>query len=188
MIGDYFTDVISYPQFLLDKEILPVGTLYQYVSSTFLNGIVNYCQPIQCYVLDRYTHRNSIIELKYCDGKDWHTFCGEKHVAIENFRTGKFKNLNGTISCFYDDVIILGQLSDDLYIYFYFDYDISDCAVGRFETNDNREKIIESIEDYIDACGKNKDISFENFNEGIDIGIIGSTYMPLKFLNNWISF
>lgn len=52
-IFDYFIDVVDYPTEIVHNPI-PYGTMWNYISSTFLNGVINYVKPISCYVIDRY--------------------------------------------------------------------------------------------------------------------------------------
>lgn len=53
----YFTDSIQYPH--IGKEILPYGVQYEYIASSFLNGMVNYYTPIKAYLINRYEDWNS---------------------------------------------------------------------------------------------------------------------------------
>jgi len=68
----YRDHVIDYPE--LDDEILPFGVSWNYISSTFLNGIVNYYEPVSAWVLDRYYGDEE--SLKYYPKTD--SYCGEK--------------------------------------------------------------------------------------------------------------
>ena len=54
IIWDYFEDNIEFPREVA-HTMLPYGTVWAYISSTFLNGIINYVKPINYFVLDRYT-------------------------------------------------------------------------------------------------------------------------------------
>lgn len=61
MVMKYFPDNIDYPN-VLGGEILPDGTLWSYVSSTFLNGFINYIQPVKCYLMNRYRDWDEVRE------------------------------------------------------------------------------------------------------------------------------
>ena len=52
-IMDYFDDEVEYPNDVALNP-LPMNTFWSYISSTFLNGFINYVEPLKVYVLDRY--------------------------------------------------------------------------------------------------------------------------------------
>lgn len=60
-IWDYFTEEVSGCPSLLN-EVLPYGTLFTYVASTFLNGFINYVHPHCIIQIDRYFPNDGIIK------------------------------------------------------------------------------------------------------------------------------
>jgi len=59
-IWDYFEDQIEYPRDVVSNP-LPYGEVWTYISSTFLNGFINYVKPIKIFLIDRYTPDNEDI-------------------------------------------------------------------------------------------------------------------------------
>lgn len=110
----YFIENEEYPKFS-DSEILPLGTEYVYVSSTFLNGFINYQDIVKAVLIKRYSEA----DIKLPEKPDFHTKIHE----------------------FGDDVLILSK-HNDTYWYYWFDCDVSDCCIGRFKTSDTEEEII----------------------------------------------
>jgi hypothetical protein len=72
------------------------------------------------------------------------------------------------------------------YIFFWFDYDVSDCCVGIFETIDSTEIIKQSIENFLqnEEWGKSKNAA----DFGFDNGVVSHTELPLSFLHGWLKF
>ena len=54
-IWDYFDDKYDYPR-QIAHDMLPYGTVWNYVSSTILNGFINYVKPIGIFLIDRYSY------------------------------------------------------------------------------------------------------------------------------------
>lgn len=59
-IWDYFHSTVDYPKNKVHFPI-PYGTMWAYISSTYLNGFINYVRPISVFVLDRYTPKDEDI-------------------------------------------------------------------------------------------------------------------------------
>lgn len=190
-IMDYFTDDIEYPN-EITLNIMPFGELWSYISSTFLNGFVNYSKPIACYVVDRYTSPNEKIgdrNFTVCNkgefGK-WHKWEGTKIELIEAIKANQKQMGHTKLDCFGDDVILLGEISDGKYIFFWFDMDVSDCCIGRFETDDKKEDVILSVENWLKA--QKDENADREFQENMDNGILEYYQLPISFLEGWISF
>ena len=73
VITDYFEDEIEYPRNVFENPI-PMNVLWSYISSTFVNGFVNYGTPIGFWVGHRYNSPECIVKAHVCDaGKtNWH--------------------------------------------------------------------------------------------------------------------
>jgi hypothetical protein len=176
-IFDYFENFEEYPTNVVDNPI-PYGTLYSYISSTFLNGFINYTEPIKCYLIDRYTPDDEIITVP--------NIKGPKKELKEKVLSGEIDCFHTDLDCFEDDIIILSKIQNNKYRFFWFDMDVSDCSVGKFETTDSQEDVIQSVVNWLDDCkSKNKGRIVEN---NLDNGIINYTELPLSFLKGWIKF
>lgn len=152
---DYFTDDIEYPGDVALNP-LPMGVSYSYISSTFLNGFINYVTPVKAFVLGRYhawdeeiNHTISVMDppgsfnwtKKECKTKD-DLF---RELAKENVMC--HVNLDYD---FQDDVLILataGEIEGEgaCYFYFWYDRDCSDCCIGRFVTTDDEAEVVSSF-------------------------------------------
>ena len=183
IIWDYFQDDMEYPKNIIDNPI-PYGEVWTYVSSTFLNGFINYTDPLACFVIDRYTSPDKE-EIQFKE------FKGMKKDLIESILSNDFKMVHTKLNCFDDDIIILGKIdsNDELFnsfIFFWFDMDVSDCSIGKFKTSDSEEDVIQSVINWLDNEKEfNKD---SEFCPGLDNGIINYTRLPLTFLKGWMKF
>jgi hypothetical protein len=195
-IWDYFEDNYEYPKEIAHNPI-PYGVVWTYVSSTFLNGFINYVKPIKCYLADRYTSDDENISDRNIDyqnngERDWFKFNGTKKELKEKIVSGKFEMYHTKLDCFGDDILILSEIETEenetinRYMFFWYDMDCSDCSIGKFETTDTKEQVIESMVNFLEKCKyENKDSVIK---DGLDNGIINYTELPLSFLRGWVSF
>lgn len=196
-IWDYFDDNIDYPNEVVHNPI-PYGTVWCYISSTFLNGIINYVKPISCFVLDRYTaddenvsDRNFTVCNKGEFGK-CHKWEGTKKELIKAITTGEKEMYHTDMNCFGDDIALLAEIETNeedgkgRYMFFWFDCDVSDCCIGKFETTDTKEEVVQSMINWLDESKEeNKGKTVE---EGYDNGIVNYSELPISFLKGWLKF
>lgn len=180
---DYFKSSIDYPSFKSDR-ILPYGEMWNYVSSTFLNGFINYVEHKKCIVLDRYTGPDEDVSEKILVHEkgsfgDWKKWKGTKSELINSINSGEKGIYHTSLDCFNDDVIILSKIenseesSENKYMLFWFDMDCSDCCIGRFKTEDSEEIVQKSLITWINSLECHKSYS------ELD---------PKKFLKGWVKF
>lgn len=193
-IFDYFDNHNEYPNNIADDPI-PYGTLYSYVSSTFLNGFINYVKPIGCYVVNRYTEENTDISdrnVNVCNRGDfgnWHKFKGTKLELINILSSGEKNVYHTNLSCLGADIVVIAKIETELadanrYIFFWFDCDVSDCCIGRFKTEDSGDQILKSVENWLkDTYMDDKKHESEHDEESS-----GYHKLPLSFINGWVSF
>lgn len=160
-IMDYFEDTIDYPNDIALNPI-PMNTLWSYVSSTFLNGFINYVTPLKIFVLDRYEP--------------------DKTEEIKNLK----KQAHTKLGQFGDDIIILSKIGNNVYMFFWFDMDVSDCCIGRFETTDSKNEVIISLTNWLDE--QKAENAGKEYQEMMDNGILNYHELPMSFLEGWISF
>jgi hypothetical protein len=196
-ILDYFDTSIDYPHDIAHNPI-PYGTLWCYVSSTFLNGMVNYVKPISCFVLDRYTADDEIVggnDFTVCTKGDfgkWHIWNGTKRELINVIASGEKEVYHSDMHCFNDDIMLLTKIEIDQddgngrYMFFWYDCDVSDCCIGKFETTDTKEEVIQSIINYLEYCKEENRGTV--IKDGCDNGVVNYTELPISFLKGWISF
>ena len=148
----YADETVDYPEVLAGEEILPVGTFWSYVSSHFLNGLLLYVEPMACWVLNRYQPMSE----PYADTVSARTIEGtkfffNKQEAINYVSTYPSHFSHTKLNIFEDDLILLAKVKDHQYILFWFDQDVSDCCVIRFNTEDVFEEICGHIEDWMNS-------------------------------------
>lgn len=135
----------EYPGGNLAEEFLPPGVFYEYVSGTFLNGLINYLHIENAYVLTRYQRMDEALENR--SHKDLEGLTKEQ--AIELFNSSDHSTrlfVHSRISMFEDDVVMLCRTEAGRYWYvLWWDMDVSDCCIGRFLSSkwDEREVIDE---------------------------------------------
>lgn len=198
VITDYFDDEIIGSTNIVHDPI-PYGTLITSISSTFLNGFLNYVEPISVFVLDRYSPSNKILTdkdfnvyNKYGGFTEWHKFEGTKQELINSIVSGKKGMFHTKISCFSDDIILLAQIpinepdGKGRYIFFWFDSDVSDCTVGKFETTNSKEDVAQSVINWLNRA-KQENLH-KTVQPGCDSGIINYTELPVSWLQGWLSF
>lgn len=179
---DLFAIGIEYPGDKIGTQgILPIGTLYSYVSHSFLNGLVNYGgKPLLAYVITRYQKWDEPFE-------------EPKQISIQgipqSFRTKREvfdalteegKGDHGHLGYFQDDVLLLTKI-DSVYWFFWFDCDVSDCSIGRFKTNLSEEQVKTLFEAYVKK-------SNAKFQSGDDEPIEEARAIPLHYFRGWLSF
>jgi len=153
-----FMETVEYPtheQFL--SGIQP-GISYDYVSSVYLNGFINYVDIIDAFMIRRYMDfAESIERIKTkIKNKEFHT--------------------NVQDSSEYDDILILGK-TEDMYVYFWNDCDCSDCCIGAINKDlvENRDsKAIALFRRYADKLKK--------IETAQDV-----FFIPLEFFTGWIT-
>ncbi len=97
-------------------DISSSGWSIDYISSTFLEGWINYVKPVKAFVIRRYSDdgEDSGLAEKV---KKWHE---EEHHHTK-------------LGVFGDDVMMLCRSDAGDWWYFWFDCDSSDCSIGKFE-------------------------------------------------------
>jgi len=151
---------------------LPINTLYSYISSTFLNGFINYVTIKKAYCLNRYLAPDDLymdhednIELKVQNPPGSFNWVSIKEIIekpITKDKVVKLLNEPGRIhhskldNDFQDDVLILGKpnnicdtIDGTMYYFFWFDRDCSECHIGRFVTKDCEGVVIEKFDKYV---------------------------------------
>lgn len=165
-IDKYFENgTIEFPRNIAFNP-LPWGSYWEYVSSTFLNGFINYVEIKKAFLLARYTHWNEQLDMSVSvreppeDFKPtpWVNFSGTKEEVYQQL-TMKGAVYHSKLDVdFQDDVLILARIVDDEalvarqfsgetpWILFWFDRDGSDCCIGRFLTGEPEDKVLADFE------------------------------------------
>jgi len=181
---NYFDDIEQYPT--IGMDILPMNVLYEYVSSSFLNGFINYTTIIKAFVLGRYHDWDEVLDEGEGDISvrvppntlTWKTIhCKTKNELYKEL-TIPGAMYHGKLDVdFQDDVLILSkskvnESGEWCYFYFWYDRDCSDCSIGRFKTKDTETEVIEK---FSTQCQKKYE-----YNE------FGSKEIPLHYFAGWV--
>lgn len=108
---DLFEENVEYPQNIAETGV-PNNTLFEFVSNTYLNGIVNYTNVFYAVMVDRYEKTSS--ERKQ-----------EIYEALQDMVHTNYSYAD-------DDVVLLAETENCFWI-FYYDGDVSDCEIGRVD-------------------------------------------------------
>ena len=128
---DFFTSSITYPDItatsiVYDNENEDGGILFEYIGYTFLLTYINAVKLISGYGVHRYTKVSE---------KDINKIYGEYFTNLSNYD---------------DDCVFLGKSkSSDIYYFFYFDGDVSDCMIGTFKTSKSKNEVISLFDDWV---------------------------------------
>lgn len=127
----YLPDYVEYPD--IAEELLPHGTMYAYISSTFVNGFLNYSKPVKAFLMHRY----------------------EQDPEVNQEAAKKLGGYHTSLSLG-DDVLMLSKSDkSNEYWYFWLDNDVSDCCIGRFVTEDSEEEIVKEFTQYVKKTQQN---------------------------------
>jgi hypothetical protein len=142
-IFDYFDETVDYPSNVVEDPI-PYGICWNYISSTLLNGFINYVKPIAIYAIDRYTPDDEEITVhEHDDNMNWKNTTATKKEIRDRIINGKIQSFHTDLHILQDDIVILAKLNNETkffqpnwikeimpenkYIFFWFDCDVSDC-------------------------------------------------------------
>jgi hypothetical protein len=187
LFEEYFTEgVIEYPS-LIATDILPWNVKWRYISQAFLNGFINYVEPVKAYVLSRYTSWDQFIgHVEIRDNFRLIDFHGTKLEVYEKIiEPGRMSHTE--LSCLCDDIVILATPKDldvnspSLYYYFWFDMDVSDCCIGRFKTHDSLEVVVDKFTSHCIEQGVQLSKSYIGHEEQ-------PRELPIHFFEGWVSW
>ena len=184
-VDKYFEHREMYPRGVTD-DLLPPGTLYEYISSTFLNGLINYVEIQSAWLMARYqqwqgTGDGSTQTIQVMDppgSYKWKKIEGNKQERFELLTTENAV-CHSKLHDFGDDIVLLAKSELGKYFYlFWFDCDVSDCEVGRFSARGLVEQ--EVVKDFDDWCRELMEGDLDPSEENKPI--------PLHYFSEWISF
>ena len=118
---DIFKDSEDYPKNIAERGV-PEGMLYQYVSNSFLDGLINYTEPFWGCIIERYT------KFEDMSAERWReiTCCAS---PLKNFG---------------DDILILSETLNSLW-FFWYDQDNSGCSIGRVAKKFLRKSFMQEL-------------------------------------------
>lgn len=124
---DYFPLAVEYPE--PADQPLKRGLLFSYISSTFLDGWINYVEMKRAWLITRYrAHAENVAKL-----------------AAFHADTPIHPNL-GALG---DDVFILARSKRGDWWFFWYDCDVSDCCIGILSPwKDTDEQVLEAFDKF----------------------------------------
>lgn len=155
------------------------GFIYFYIGSTFLNGYINYVEPIKMYLLERYRTQG-----KNYEEKVWLPFINKPQYHTH------FLYLD-------DDILILGE-TESHYYFFWYDCDLSDCAIGRqIKGEITKDDMVRWFDEYTESLLEPRFVEYRNehrelFDSSDDEecaeGITGYREIPINCFKGWVKF
>ena len=123
-----FKDDREYPRDELAEEGVPQGMFYSYVSSTYLNGLVNYVRTRWVGVVQRYVNDSDPGRHGDADDPIWDDAFEARCLASADCGHPDYSKIP-------EDIWLLGE-TENSWWFFWSDQDSSDCCIGRFAKSD----------------------------------------------------
>lgn len=173
-MGFDFLDWMEYPE---DEDLMEgpkEDIVYCYVSTTYLNGFINYVNILGAYMTRRY---KSLDKNKNSEDLNWKDSCTliDRGHAFHTDLSDSYK---------YDDIHILAECGD-YYYYFWSDCDCSDSCMGKFAKSrfESNEQALASFKDEIFSLNIwDAEESYVREHESEYL-----KYIPKGFFSGWIT-
>ena len=181
----YFPRAVDYPGAKV-SNILPYGELWCYVANSFLNGFVNYVTPLSWWLVNRYTGWDAILkDVSHTDppgSLNWTKKDFTKRELFNLWKQHPKMFVHTHLHIFGDDIVMLGHCPDNptTYMYFWFDSEVSDCQIGRFQTDDHPTWVAAAFNEHAAKVGR---AVSDDYGQHLD-----AEKMPLELLGGWFSF
>lgn len=155
---DCFYNTFEYPD-PTQIDVTQSGWLLDYISSTFLDGWINYVKPVRVFVLSRYAEDFQAVKATLAAWEVKPPF----HTKLSSLG---------------DDVIVLAKDKTGRYWFFHFDCDVSDCSIGVFDAAGAEADII--FDKYVRDCAEDYARGYGGTGEALEI--------PLSCIRGWVSW
>lgn len=177
----YLPDSVMYPRGM--PWDFPLHVMQEYVSSSLLNGFINYGTVLSAWLINRYRSLDRPAP-EWAADEDR----GPKRALVDKFLANERAHPN--IGILDDDVLILTRCKhadpkEVEYAFFWFDCDVSDCCIGRFKTDDPEADVVARFKAYVFEKNKAMGDSY-GLNQGEEAE--PPTELPVSRMNGWISF
>lgn len=142
---DNFTRNIEF--FKLDgedgDEIMPIGTVYDYVVPVLLNAFVNYVSPIRAYLVTNYEEP------------------AKNEADVAAFARASHPHTN-LATMFSDDVVLFAQDDSGAWWYFFFDRGARG-SVGRFRSDKSKDVLLSEFDAHAREMGPATELPIRSF-------------------------
>lgn len=125
-----FDNVVENVNPYSQTQIFPCGTLYKYVNSDILQGVINMTQPLFIAVMD--------------DGA--YDELPETMAELQEITKGT--DLQTLDSCL--AIICIDKQQPDTYWYMWYDIDVSDCSIGRFKSTHSPRYVLSQFKKFVE--------------------------------------
>lgn len=159
---DFFHDTFEYPD-PTEHDLSKAGWRFDYISSTFLNGWINYVKPVSAFVMSRYAEDFSTVKAKLAEWESKPPY----HTKLHDLG---------------DDVHILARDKGGKFWCFEYDCDTSDCSVGVLDVGDAAEA------DVIEAFAVHVRNRAEHCARGYEHATGEALPIASTLLRGWVSF
>jgi hypothetical protein len=136
----YFWNNVLYPKDF--PTCMLTGVMYEYVGSDKIAPFLKDATVVAAWLIHRYIPP---VEPE----PEWVEHdpdCKSKPELVADFlKPGRTETQLNQLG---DDVLYLG-IKDGLYYHMWLDHDVSDCVIGRFETEDPLPEVIERFDEYV---------------------------------------
>ncbi len=176
-MGFGFLDWEEYPSNEELMEGLKEDIMYAYVSTTYLNGFINYVDIIGAYMTRRYKELEKDKSDKNPNDLSWEESC----KLIDN-NTDFHTNVSDCNK--YDDIHILAKCGD-YYYYFWSDCDCSDSCIGKFSKSrfeSEKQTLLSFKEEIFSFNIWDSDESYVREHEDEYL-----KFVPKEFFTGWIT-
>ena len=132
---EYFDEDIEYPEEIAEKGV-PNNTIYTYVSTSFLNGYINYVEPMFAIMIERYVDLDTPKVRGFLELQKW-----APHTTYDSSP---------------DDVWVIAE-TENCWWLFWSDRDVSDCCIGRLDKSKlPKEELRQSVMSWLSKLGTSK--------------------------------
>lgn len=154
---DYFPVSVDYPSEKVFNP-LPMNELWCYVSSSYLDGFINYVEIVKGFVISHYRGWDkplrTPVKIDIRVAGEWRAMGFTTKREIFNAVTTQAAVIHPKLSDFKDDVLILAKAfnvdkNEFCWVFYWYDCDVSDCSIGRFKTKDPDSAVIEKFTEYV---------------------------------------
>lgn len=191
----YFRESIEYPN--PAETMLGLGVLHEYVSSQFLAAWVNSIEIDAAWLLTRYSpHSKNVADVDALNKGDHCNTPLDKLVDDDVLILGHVEVRKLTQPCVLCGASEFDPRSDEtqrVWWFLWYDRDVSDCAIGRFTTDDSDGEVIRSFAEY--ARERSLKLSADySFNQGrhgsLEENAPGQPALKINpsALRRWITF
>lgn len=136
------------------------GWCMHYISSTFLDGWINYVEPVRAFVVSRYADDFSDVKATLA------AWTANPPYHTEMSKLG-------------DDVLLLAKDKASRYWFFHFDNDVSDCSIGVLDAEASA-RAVDAFAAYAASAARDFQKSYGGTGEALDI--------PLSLLMGWVKW